>query len=113
MSKSEKPFYVFNVMGKSCPVFLKSGLLELYEKLAYFDRDSGEMFVDESLAGDPEKLFDTLMHEVWHAVCRRSGLYQANEAGVEEVQCEMFATAVREIVMPFVNSLDLSEKKRG
>lgn len=83
------------ILGREIKVIREKGLIENKNICGYYDFDRRLISIDASLTG--KKYQETFMHEFFHAVGHRAGLFQtAMPLDLHEIIAETFAHAVVE-----------------
>ena len=83
------------IFGKHVPIVRTKDLLKTHEAFAMFHRDKFYIEIDASLTGNT--YYQTICHEIIHAVVQRCGIYQAGLSHeLEEVLAEQISVAIVE-----------------
>jgi hypothetical protein len=94
-SKTQIPEFVI-VYGKEIPVILKDHVYD--ENGEELDGDTDGHTISISKGAKKSEHLSILLHEIWHCIIRRSGVYYRSDhdTQLEEQMAEYFQTVIQE-----------------
>ena len=88
---------ILNVFGLKVPIKKKSNLTIDTGWSGYYDPIETIIYIDSEIKDGSQEYFQTLIHELFHCIVRRTGLLQTKmHEEVEEIICEQVAVAICE-----------------